>query len=475
MNRKNILFIMLIFLIVLSNSIVYSAINSEMIINGEAYIRVDKDIRITDVRLSEQTHDAYEIYNSDYSKNTTSMQVSLPSNDSIIEYEVTITNKENSDYELTEIIEESYSNSNIKYELIGLEKNKIIEKQTSYTFKIRFTTTENALENNVILVLKYNFEPLISEWTFEYTGAEQEFTVPTDGDYKIELWGANGGYTSGILSLNRMVYDKLYIYVGQIRQTGSSSDSGLAYNGGGSGDYFNRGYRIRGGNGATDIRLINGSWNNFTSLKSRIMVASGGGTCSGGGECTGGGLIGYTASDYRNGTGATQIAGGVATSPATNGSFGKGGNGYIQDKGTVWTNDGFGAGGGYFGGGGGNGGPAASGANRRGSGGGGSSFISGHAGSVAIAEESTENNIVFRNDSNNIPCNSNISSGYNQSGYNIDYTCSLHYSGLVFTNTIMIDGQGYNWTTTKNEYTEKPISPDTTGNGYAKITLISKK
>lgn len=467
-----------IFLLVLINSVVYAVLNTEMFIDGDAYVRVDRDIRVTGIRVVEQVGGSYETYNCDYSKNTTSLQVTLPSSASSIVYEVTITNKGDMDYEVSKIIEESYSNSDIRYELIDLKEGTVINNGVTYTFKIKLTTTSNDLNNQVTLVLNYVFESLETEWTFDYTGNSQEFTFPMAGDYKIELWGGgeNGGYTAGVLTANQN--EKVYIYVGQVKYgqaSVSASDSGLAYNGGGSGDYFNAGYRISGGSGATDIRLVNGEWNNFNSLKSRIMVAAGGGSCVNG-SCAGGGLIGYTAADYRNGTGGTQIAGGSTTSPATAGSFGKGGNGYIQDKGTVWTNDGFGAGGGYFGGGGGYGGPAAGGANRRGSGGGGSSFISGHAGSVAIKEESTEGSIIFRNDHNDVLCSSSSSTGYNALGYNTDYTCSLHYSGIYFINTVMIDGVGYSWTTQKNEQIGLPTHDGTNdGNGYARITLIAKK
>ncbi len=43
MKNKNLL-VVTIFLIVLFNSIVYSALNSEMFINGDAHIRVDNDV-----------------------------------------------------------------------------------------------------------------------------------------------------------------------------------------------------------------------------------------------------------------------------------------------------------------------------------------------------------------------------------------------------------------------------------------------
>lgn len=104
-----------------------------------------------------------------------------------------------------------------------------------------------------------------------------------DGIYKIELWGAQGkpssnfaSYTSGKISLNKN--DKLYVYVG-------GRD---AYNGGASAKEGDT------SGGATDVRLVSGSWENITSLRSRIMVAAGSANNSHGGYgAPGGGVAGY--------------------------------------------------------------------------------------------------------------------------------------------------------------------------------------
>ncbi len=192
------------------------------------------------------------------------------------------------------------------------------------------------------------------------------------------------------------------------------------------------------GGGATDIRLTNGSWDNFNSLKFRIMVAGGGG---GRGYSTNvssyfpgcaGGLTGQDA--YGNhmwtfaGTGGTQTSGGIDSEHTTkyldlNGLFGKGGKGYGNYDG------GGGGGSGYYGG---SGGIVDSGS-------GGSSFISGHTGCNAISSSSTSSNIVHTGQPN-------------------------HYSGYVFTNTVMKAG---------NESMPSPTgSTETghTGNGYCIIT-----
>ena len=84
---------------------------------------------------------------------------------------------------------------------------------------------------------------------------------------------------------------------------------------------------------------------------------------------------------------------------------------------------------------------------------------------------------MFRKDSYGVACNDVNSLGYNSLGYNKDYECSKHYSGYVFTNTIMIDGNGYKWKDENQEYVGQ-VQPDGTtsvghlGNGYAKITFI---
>ena len=49
---------------------------------------------------------------------------------------------------------------------------------------------------------------------------------------------------------------------------------------------------------------------------------------------------------------------------------------------------------------------------------------------------------------------------------------------MYFTDTVMIDGEGYKWATEKDSYTVMPTHDGTgtmkgnTGNGYAKITYI---
>ena len=296
-----------------------------------------------------------------------------------------------------------------------------------------------------------------TEFDFDYTGDVQTFTAPVSGTYKIAAWGASGGdvtindatyqgglggYTSGLISLEENQI--LYIYVG-----GFPSSYAGGYNGGAQGGTGDDG-KYTGGGGATDIRINNGNWNNFDSLKSRIMVAAGGaGTGYYGGKITGGsggGLIGYDGQlqSYDDNYIHSVASGGTQTSGGS-GMF-KSHFGYSL-KNTI-QNYGTGGGSGYYGGG---SGRATD--DNVDSGAGGSSFISGHNGCDAIKKESAEDNIIHTGR-------------------------SIHYSGLYFTNTVMIDGNGYNWTSEKGDYIGMPSHSDNSiikgnhGNGYVRITML---
>ena len=302
---------------------------------------------------------------------------------------------------------------------------------------------------------------------FGYTGGQQTLTVPYSGEYKIELWGAqggnnggHGGYTAGTIKLNRG--QVLYFTVGGAG--GRSAASGVnaaikatagGYNGGGN-SVNQSGLGVDGrfwgsGGGATDVRIAN-------DLNGRIMVAGGGGgsfsqaqnqylsPINPNGDPTpgAGGLIGYTSTTnngYTPGIGGNQTAGGSAGDQA--GSFGYGGNA---------SGSSAGGGGGWYGG-------SASG--HIDSAGGGSSYISGHTGSVAT----TANWQPIAGCSTGTTNNS----------------CSVSQTGYSFTNTTMIDGRGHKWTHYDNGISTLMPNPSggtyasgsgNVGNGYARITLV---
>lgn len=288
---------------------------------------------------------------------------------------------------------------------------------------------------------------------FNYTGDYQEFVAQQDGFYKFELWGAGGGednwnsnllsnqgrgaYTSGVTYLKKGT--KFYVYVGQKGTHGITDRNTLtatSFNGGGAGMGSSDGDDGGGaGGGATDIRLVSGSWDNFESLKSRIMVAGGGA----GGSTVDNGFNSISAgSGGFNGIGSSWRYQSIENqnhsfnaTQTTGYKFGIGENGT-----TVGNAGGSGAGGGYYGG-------LKSTDSPSGGAGGGSSYISGYNGCNSIDRKSTANNIIH-------------------TGNNI------HYSGIYFIETKISDGISY---------TPSNTSITSTGNkenGFARISLLEK-
>ena len=153
-NRFGIIIILTIAIIFTSYG--YAALNTDLSISGEAYVRVDEDIRITNINVVSSENQGYETYNSKYSKDTTSMFTTLPTANSSVTYEITVKNKSSDRYILSDLIESTYSNKNIKYELIGLKVNDIIDSKEERKFKIKLTTNNN--DQICDLVLNYKFE-----------------------------------------------------------------------------------------------------------------------------------------------------------------------------------------------------------------------------------------------------------------------------------------------------------------------------
>ena len=208
---------------------------------------------------------------------------------------------------------------------------------------------------------------------YYYTGTVQTFIAPVNGWYKVQLWGAQGGYDSpgtgqggkgayvgGEVHVNAGT--KLYVYVGA-PGANSTTGTGAGYNGGANSG-GEHGYSGSGG-GATDIRISSGDWTD--GLGSRIAVAAGGG----GGGCNGNGGYGGA------------LTGGNGQPGGSGGGQNYGGNKARFGVGGTPSPDGGGGGGGWYGGGAGDGDTG---------GGGGSSYLSGFSGCT-----NSYTGYVFRN------------------------------------------------------------------------------
>ena len=305
-----------------------------------------------------------------------------------------------------------------------------------------------------------------TQYLYGFTGQAQEFTSPEDGTYKIELWGAQGGgvdnnyggkgaYTTGRIKLEKD--EKLYIYVGNYGYMPDNLTK--PFNGGGAPDTTGNWPRShRGefsGGGATDIRFFGKNkvpttdglkWDSEIGLASRIMVAAGGGGGNNGDGSSGGvggTLNGGVTYDNNDKTKPVSIP-----TQITGNKFGIG-----QESGLYPNNHGAdtgAGGGGYWGG--------FRGLSTASGGSGGSSYISGHKNCIAIK---SANDTSPRNDSNGEKCIENSD----------DVECSKHYSGKIFTDTAMYDGN--------NLYMPSPVGigimTGNAGNGFAKITYLGKE
>lgn len=287
--------------------------------------------------------------------------------------------------------------------------------------------------------------------SFAMTNGSATYEIDLDGYYKIDLWGAEGGYaicnsktystdsscakggkgayTSGIAYFE--AGKKLYVYVGgkaentEIPSSSTISSKG-GFNGGGNGTWDSNTDEetpeaAGGGGGATDIRYEG------TGLENRIMVAGGGGgaswTSTGGygGDLWGGSELAL----YSN----YPVTKATPGKQATGNALGTGASG----SGAGDSNGVAGGGGGYYGGK--TNTSTSSGENN--SGAGGSSFISGYAGVNAL----------------------NSSKAHTKN--------TIHYSGIYFMSAKMINGAS-SMPDTSLEKTETGHS----GDGSARITYL---
>lgn len=246
---------------------------------------------------------------------------------------------------------QEWCDTNIEY----FSGNKTIQYEAPNTYDLTVTTPTKIQTGDIL--------------NCPYSGSAKSITLPK-GQYQLECWGAQGGngtnntsqsggkggYSKGIITLNKKT--NLYLYTGGQGLNGTTHNSNGAtttggFNGGGSTTSINN----RGsGGGGTDIRIA------VDSLYARVLVAGGGSGSSGYTSLAGfagGGISGKTYNNQDSsyggdwyGGGGSQTQGGAASTSYSNyttaGSFGQGGN-YNSGSNTYY---GSGGGGGWYGGGG---------------------------------------------------------------------------------------------------------------------------
>ncbi len=391
-NRKNVKSLIpltLLFMITLM-SIGYASINSiTMNISGNVNTKSQEGIFITDVKVLEGNGNINSYSSTILGTNTTL----IDDVSSQVTYEVKFYNSTDNDVPyFGEIFDKEdnslfYTNPNIKYE-VNIKKGDVILKHDYLTLTITFKYKNGVVSENKNLESFINFIFINDEYLFDYKGFVQEFDVPINGTYKLEVWGAQGGsyssdvyggyggYSVGNISLKKN--DVLNVVVGGMGSGGNPfSVFNGGYNGGGStiissdapGNRF-----ISSGGGATHIAIETNEYDGTESgelaslinedgsikLNALLIVAGGGGgsyyhltsrnyIAIGG---SGGGFEGANGQHnpgYGNGegTGGTQTKAGHALTSTEigNGYFGLGGN--VENT----AAHGSAGGGGFYGGG----------------------------------------------------------------------------------------------------------------------------
>ena len=280
----------------------FAAVSTSLIINSN--IKVSENNEDFSVIFTAASLDGEDVYSSvvDDTKKIitfTSKDLMKIGDTSTLTYEVT-NNSNNYDAEVrvTCVSKDATTakHTSIKNELEGNE-TKVLAKESlngTLTITLDKTSTEEIIEEYVCSLefngverneLGYDGP---TEWTFEYTGGEQIFIAPISGKYKLETWGAQGGnyddtyyggyggYSTGEITLEKN--QNLFLNVGGLGNTGSSGNIAGGYNGGGmgfaQGDHYSY---AGGGGGATHVAITSGVLSSLESKKDDILIVSGGG------------------------------------------------------------------------------------------------------------------------------------------------------------------------------------------------------
>ena len=157
-NKKKLKLFSLIFLILFClyfQTVAYSAINSTMTIKGDAYARVDEDVRITNFKLSSSSSNSTSSYE-EFSVNTIASKFNLLDSSSSIVFDVEITNYGSADVGILQLI--GIIPTGLSYEIINYNlKDKICDdtgkcnQMAVKTFRIKFMGTPGEYEVNLEL------------------------------------------------------------------------------------------------------------------------------------------------------------------------------------------------------------------------------------------------------------------------------------------------------------------------------------
>ena len=310
-NKKKMLVILL--LLVVGISIGYAAITTTLNINGNTKIeKASWDVHFENLVLSEGIVDASVPAAIDSTKTVINYTINLAEPGDFYEFTVDIVNSGSIDAMISEVLKEGLSADQEKYidydvrysDGYDVLENDALNAGSSRSLVVTVKYKENINSEDLpteeeILNLSFSITYIqddgtsISvcdyevgkEWTFSYKGSPEEFKVPCKGIYELEVYGASGGngkdgvggaggYSTGNIKLSNDT--SLFVVVGGSGKTatqfGGILDGG--YNGGGAAFANNA---VGSGGGATHIATSSGELVDLSSNKSDVLIVAGGG------------------------------------------------------------------------------------------------------------------------------------------------------------------------------------------------------
>ena len=328
--KKVFLLTIAILLLFYIQTIAYSAINGTITIKGDAYARVEADVRITDFYINDTTNSAISMYEN-YTKNTINSFIKLTNNSSIT-YNIEIINYGNIDTGIYSIdgIPEGIYYSIENYELKEKMCNDL-QQCNGYAvmnYKLKIYTNENSYEGTINLHFDFREFHKISYVGFDGT----YITDVIDGDSisvsfnneNIDLAIVNSQstvfskYENKKLMLNNIIDDIEVVAIYNSKKEFTYTGTEQIYIAPYTGIYKLETWGAQGGNAGESIGGYGGYANGYVHLnageKLYINVGGLGGSSNTYNECTSGGYNGggTTCSIhdayFASGGGATHIA-----------------------------------------------------------------------------------------------------------------------------------------------------------------------
>lgn len=158
LNKKGIIpvFVVILMILTLLISIGYAALNQNLNVSGEAFLRAHGNVRITGLKSSTSASEGFETYTPEYSKKGTKTFTTLPNSSSSVTYTVQMNNTTGVKYKFDSV---TVSNTNSNVQCIpSVAENSIIEPGvSSFTIQVKYKSGVTITDKTDVCEIKYEF------------------------------------------------------------------------------------------------------------------------------------------------------------------------------------------------------------------------------------------------------------------------------------------------------------------------------